>query len=94
MDNVTFDLMWNSLSNSMEATQKLEDKLAILQTKLLELHTGRHLLPPPEPEAGTARENKQLLREYRDAICAARSALDEMEKEVEDELGPGDSDEQ
>ena len=31
----------------------------------------------------------QILQEYRNAIRAARTALDELEKEVEEELGPG-----
>jgi hypothetical protein len=36
---------------------------------------------------------EQTLREYREAILAARDALDEMEKEIEKELGPESPDE-
>ncbi len=42
----------------------------------------------------TGQNKEQTLQEYREAIQAARNALDQMEKEIEDELGPGDSDEQ
>ena len=34
------------------------------------------------------RDQTQTLQEYRDAIRAARTALDELEREVEEELGP------
>ena len=37
----------------------------------------------------TEQEPSQILQEYRYAIRAARTALDELEKEVEEELGPG-----
>ena len=36
---------------------------------------------------------EQTLREYREAILAARDALDEMEKEIEEELGQESPDE-
>lgn len=96
MDNDTFDLIWNSLCNCMDATEKLSDKITVLQTELLEMHTGQQLLFSPEPEwkreEEPDREKAQLLQEYRDAISAARKALDRMEKEIEEELGPACSD--
>ncbi len=36
----------------------------------------------------TEQEKEQALQEYREAIHKARNALDEMEKEIEKELGP------
>ena len=36
--------------------------------------------------------NEKTLREYREAIQAARNALDEMEKEIEEEYGPENPD--
>ena len=49
---------------------------------------------PFDQERGNQMENKQtdptqaqIRQEYRDAIQAARNALDELEKEIEEELG-------
>ena len=39
-----------------------------------------------QPQSDRDREN--MLEEYRDAIREARNALDVMEKEIEEELGP------
>ena len=45
-------------------------------------------------EQRSDRDKEQTLQEYRDAIRIARNALDEMEKEIEDELGPGKTDDE
>ena len=41
----------------------------------------------------TDRHKEQALQEYREAIREARNALDEMEKEIEEELGSDSPDE-
>ena len=92
MDNDTFDLIWDSLGCCVQATETLGDKLCVLQTKMLELHIGKLLLPPQEPEENICREKAQILQEYREAISTARITLDRMEKEIEEELGPDNPD--